>query len=112
VLARLARGQVQVGWQPRAIGEGSLAEQDVRAGGKAGQPLRRSGVGRVRDHTAGVLEPEAERLHWMIHQVGRDRDRPDLERARGERAELEPVRQGLAGIGALPGRAGPIPVGP
>ncbi len=95
VLAGLPGRQVQVRGQSGPLGERRLAEQHVSARGQADQPVGRSRVGRVGDHPTGVLEPEPERLHRMVHVAGGHGERTDLERARCERNEVEGFGDGV-----------------
>src|ERR1022692_323036 len=103
VLAGLPRGEMQALGQVWALEEGRFAEQQVSVAGQVLQGGRLTSVGRVRQRPPGVLEPEAERLHRVIHVPGGDPQRADLDGPRRQGGEVEGFGHRGAALAAAAG---------
>ena len=86
------------GWPPVEVG--GLANQQVRALGQPYQRVALPCVGGVGEPPAVVLDPEPERLHWMVHVIGDDEERPDLEGTGREIVEGEARLDGRRALAA------------
>src|SRR5271166_547689 len=102
VLGRLPRGQVQVRLVTRPVKERRLAQQQIGPLGQPDQGVGLPRVGRVGQPPARVLHPEAERLHRVVHVIGGDPERPDLEGAGREVTEGESGLDGRQAFAAEP----------
>ena len=112
VLGRLPRGQVQVRPVVRPVKERRLAQQHVRALGQPDQRVGLPRVGRVGQPPAAVLHPEPERLHRMVHVIGGDPERADLQRPRREVVKGEPGLDRARPSPPNPATRSAVPCGP
>src|SRR2546421_1530631 len=92
-LTRLPPGEVDVRRVVLAVEVAGLAEERFRAAGEPDQRVARRGVRRVGQRAAPVLEADAVRLDRVVDPLGGDRERPEGERAGGERVERVDVVQ-------------------
>ena len=96
VLARLPGGQVQAGRGLLPVEERRLAQQQVNVLRQPDQGVGLPGVARVGQPPARVLDPEPERLDRMVHVLGGEPERADLERPGGQVMKVEPGRLRVA----------------